>query len=846
MKKTLTGSIILTCLYMSSLAQTPEPLAAYKAAVQSHENFNRVQREAGMPEMAVPTIKEWLKAEEEKATAPAVPSIRDSQREKAIREKQRLLTTKLEEGRRNAQRTLTTKTFRPRIAKAKREQALTTTGVRKLSKQWSEYRRVANAPMDQELREILSPENGLLPVASRNGLLEILGTDNFTAADTISLDELWPGGNSLLPDVTGEGRLVGVWEAGGGVLASHDEFQSFGSSRVAQIDDPTISQLPSAHNHATQVAGTITAAGLQANARGGAYGTEILAYDSVGDIGEMTLAVAAGLELSNHSYSSRSGWIYNSTYGWIWIGRDVVGEDPTFGIYTYQAREIDLLCYDSETYLPLFSSGNEVTEPGPVNLSGVIPAGTLYYRAVDSDGDGIIDQLVVDDTTHPSDAGIPLSGATPPYQGWPAIGPGFDTCKPRACAKNTLAVGAIDDVIGGIQNSSDAQIAPFSSRGPTDDGRIKPDIVANGVDVVTTDYDSSQGSLTDRYTDGVNGATPVSGTSFSTPSASGMLAGIQELHESLGGEPLWASSLKAITLGTADDAVDLPDFTGLGTVSFTGPDYFYGWGVANAERAAALVYANDTSISRRTHLRQHVLFDGNTIQIPVEWDGTSSEIRVTLVWTDPAFQDVAIASGEEGVPELDDNTVADDPTLRLINDLDIRVTTPGSTTLEPWVLDPANPELPATTGDNFRDNVEQVVIENPVAGTFTVTVSHKNNLKAAFMLEPGHPQYAPNETRYELSAGQYQNFSLAIEGNKEIETDEFAITMIEPMAGDALLEWKSIPGVRYQVETTSDLTVPDWTAAEGSLDAISLQTPLTISGALGNTTGFYRVLEVMP
>lgn len=64
--------------------------------------------------------------------------------------------------------------------------------------------------------------------------------------------------------------------------------------------------------------------------------------------------------------------------------------------------------------------------------------------------------------------------------------------------------------------------------------------------------------------------------------------------------------------------------------------------------------------------------------------------------------------------------------------------------------------------------------------------------------------------------------------------------------GDALLEWKSIPGVRYQVETTSNLTAPNWTAAGGSLDASSLQTPLTITGALGNPTGFYRVLEVMP
>lgn len=171
MKKTLAGSITLACLCMSSLAQTPEQLTAYKAAIQSQEGFNKVQREAGMPEMDVPTFAEWLKAEEDKASAPAVSSIQSAQREEALKEKRRLLAAKLEEGRRNAQRALTTKAFRSRATKSKREDALAATGVRMLGKQWEEYRRVANAPMDQDLREILSPENGLLPVASRNGLL---------------------------------------------------------------------------------------------------------------------------------------------------------------------------------------------------------------------------------------------------------------------------------------------------------------------------------------------------------------------------------------------------------------------------------------------------------------------------------------------------------------------------------------------------------------------------------------------------------------------------------------------------------------------------------------------------
>ncbi len=80
MKKTLVGSIILSCAFISSQAQTPKQLTAYNATVKSQENFNRVQREAGMPEMDVLTFEEWLKSEEDKAKAPA-PSVTTANKE---------------------------------------------------------------------------------------------------------------------------------------------------------------------------------------------------------------------------------------------------------------------------------------------------------------------------------------------------------------------------------------------------------------------------------------------------------------------------------------------------------------------------------------------------------------------------------------------------------------------------------------------------------------------------------------------------------------------------------------------------------------------------------------------
>jgi hypothetical protein len=84
-------------------------------------------------------------------------------------------------------------------------------------------------------------------------------------------------------------------------------------------------------------------------------------------------------------------------------------------------------------------------------------------------------------------------------------------------------------------------------------------------------------------------------------------------------------------------------------------------------------------------------------------------VRVTLVWNDPA-------SGTTNGGTLNPAGAS-----YLVNDLDLRVDGP-STTFLPWVLDPANPANAATTGDNGRDNVEQVFVMSPAAGSYTIRV----------------------------------------------------------------------------------------------------------------------------
>ena len=253
---------------------------------------------------------------------------------------------------------------------------------------------------------VLFNDPALVPVRVEAGNLVFITNDNLVAADTIHTDSLWPGGSSPLPDLTGAGRRVGIWESGGEVYTSHVEL----AGRVVQADaSPTTN--PGAH--ATQVAGTIAASGLKSTARGAAYEANLTAYEAENDKSEMAAEAAKGLTLSNHSYGLVAGWRFLGGLGWTWFGEATAGEDPRFGFYEAESREFDLILFEAKYYLSVHASGNEASDFGPVqSTDGIIAPGTLYYRIADTNNDGNVDSFIVDITPHPSDGGAPTAGAT--------------------------------------------------------------------------------------------------------------------------------------------------------------------------------------------------------------------------------------------------------------------------------------------------------------------------------------------------------------------------------------------------------------------------------------------------
>jgi hypothetical protein len=457
-------------------------------------------------------------------------------------------------------------------------------------------------------------------------------------------------------NLNGTGVTVGVWD-GGGVRSTHREL----GGRVAILDGAAIG------DHATHVGGTIGASGVTATALGMAPRVRIDSYEWTSDVAEMTAggmvtnAQAGRLPLSNHSYGYISGWYYNSsTATWYWYGIWGYRESHYFGCYDSSASDWDTVAYNAPYFLPFKSAGNDRSDTAPA-------AGTTfnYYNG------GWLTKT--------------YDALTDPYNdGWDSGG--YDTISTAGVAKNVLTVGAVNDAVsGGLRSLPNASMTSFSCWGPADDGRIKPDVVANGASL-----NSSIGSSDSAY--GIS-----SGTSMSTPNACGSAALLVEhfVRLSTGRYPR-ASTVKGLILHTADD---------LGNA---GPDYVNGWGLMNTKAAADLLlrhYSNPGAY----HIDEHFVSatEGARTNL-VRWDGTNA-LRVTLCWTDPPN------AAQFGV---------DITNRMLINNLDLRVVGPTAVTSLPYVLNRTNPTALATTADNNVDNVEQVYLASPgLTGIYAIVIA---------------------------------------------------------------------------------------------------------------------------
>jgi autotransporter-associated beta strand protein len=459
----------------------------------------------------------------------------------------------------------------------------------------------------------------------------------------------------------GSGLTVGVWDAAGG-RPTHQEFAT--DSRLTNMNGTAMNY------HSMHVAGTIAALGVDALSRGMANNARINSYDWNSDISEMGTAgaTAAGqtatkLYLSNHSYGTADGWDGNT---WTGTGTDQNAYDSDFGQYSSGASSMDSTAYNTPYFLSFWAAGNDRSNNPSTNSQVVIGGVTVSYNpAIHPQGDGI-------------------------YRG------GYETISYRSTAKNILTIGAVNDAVtSSVRDLAKATIASLSSTGPTDDGRIKPDLVANGVGLKST-YETS---------DTAYGT--ISGTSMATPNACGSATLLVDQYNRLFGSAMRSSTLKALLIHTADD------------IGNPGPDYFFGWGLMNVKKAADII-ANHSANPALQQIAEGRLTTTTTSQTyAFNWDGISP-LRATVAWTDPAG--TAISSH-------------DSRTARLVNNLNLKLIAPNGTEYSPYVMPfvgtwtVASMSQNATTGINNTDNVEQVYVANPAqSGSWQAVVSYTGGL----------------------------------------------------------------------------------------------------------------------
>jgi hypothetical protein len=499
----------------------------------------------------------------------------------------------------------------------------------------------------------------------------ITTVDNIISAATIRTNQLWPGGASKLSlngssdNVKGK---IAIWDEGQ-VRPTHVEL----TGRVIQVDNS-----PNLSDHSTHVSGTMIAAGVNPVAKGMSYGEQLLqCYDFGNDVGEMGAAAQQGLLVSNHSYATVAGWNpdNNNPNQWDWYGNPGDTVDISFGQYDNETRLWDSIAYYNPNYLIFKAGGNNRGDTGP-------PAGTNYYR-------------------YNAQGNLFNAGPRPPFGSSSSISSnaGYMTLATYGNAKDIVVLGAVRPIPGGYSKPSDVVLAGFSSIGPTGDGRIKPDLVADGVNVLSSI--STADNAYDIY----------SGTSMATPAATGSALLLQEYYSKLHGAFMHSSTLRGLLIHTADEA-------GL----YPGPDYLYGWGLIDMARAAAVITSDNTDQVQQIH--ESSLTNGT--KDSENWTITASgkmAVSATICWTDPPGVPPNIPNNEHNFKDVN---------IKLINDLDLRIkdNTTGAVYM-PWTLNPANPGAAAIKSDNIRDNVEKVELSDSLipGRSYTITVTHKGTLQ---------------------------------------------------------------------------------------------------------------------
>lgn len=480
--------------------------------------------------------------------------------------------------------------------------------------------------------------------------------------------------SGLTAPIDGSGISILLMDTGK-IFEKHNEFGN--PSRIILRETDTAPYSP----HSTMVTGVIGGIASATLAKGvlpkSTFENYFFGNTSLGT-NYQKLEAAKSANISNHSYGTNLGWS-KSGNAWYWYGDyelyKTTKEDTYGGSYHELDANYDKIVYKNPNHIVVKSTGNYF------GLGPTANDTSAKYRIDNATGNYI-----------PFLAGEELPGVNC-KDGFYCIGWG-------ALSKNIISVAAVNQLStsGNLYSApNDVQRWANSSAGPRRDGAVKPDISAVGGNMYVPTYTSETG---------VTSYTTSNGTSLSAAMISGIAGALTQLNRQVTGNAGFiyqADEMKALLAHTANEAGNI------------GPDVWYGWGLADAQKAAEVIISKKDN---RAVFEQKTLTSGT----PQEFEivaGYGQPLKATISWVDPA-----------AVPFTTSAELQNNHSSRLVNDLDLRIIdTANGTVYYPWKLNIDDPMAPATKGDNTVDNIEQVVVEDPVVGrVYKVVVSNKGNL----------------------------------------------------------------------------------------------------------------------
>ncbi len=501
-------------------------------------------------------------------------------------------------------------------------------------------------------------------------------TLNSVATGIMNVDTAWTAG------YTGTGQIVTIADTGldTGVddPATNGDIHLDFDNRVAQISSWAVQNYTAITNvgdndgaadkntgHGTHVTGSVGGNGARSSGtiKGPAYGAT-LTMQAVEQWTTFSDGTPDGYYLTG--IPSDLNTLFLESYNWgARIHTNSWGSDDA-GAYTADSKNVDQFIWDHKDFTVLFAAGNAGTD----NDAGINP----------DDNDGYVNEGSVGSPATAKNA-ITI-GASENVRASGGYQSTYGTLWPTDFAVNPTR--------GDVPSDSADEMAAFSSRGPTADGRIKPDLVAPGTNILSTRSSLASGSGWGIYNsyymyDG--------GTSMATPLTAGAATVVRDyLVNGAGISNPSAALVKAVLINSA------VDISGYGNSAQEAgqpiPNNHEGWGRINV--AAAI---SDTG---RSYYDSASLTTGNSDAYTFTITGTVSTLKTTLVWSD--YPGLPAASKE------------------LVNNLNLIVTAPnGSTTYKGNVFSGGW----STTGGTADtvNNVENVYLQNPVTGTWTITVS---------------------------------------------------------------------------------------------------------------------------